>query len=165
MEEFEGFLVLVPGAMTVQCAKYVPELSITMGTYTLTGHFFVDIPDTNVILGVQWLITLGRFTTNWKTLEMEWIEGKNGKHQKIKGINTYPPQIVSTHIMEADLRRGDIEWVVELHLSKAGGKDSLVHPDNLFWISILQYLEIFHQEGLLTGCLNTLLSWSNEYKQ
>ena len=44
MEEFEGFSVLVPGAMTLQCAKYVPALTITMGTYTLTDHFFmVDI--------------------------------------------------------------------------------------------------------------------------
>ena len=106
MEYFEGFSVLVPGARTMQCAKYVPTLSITMGTYTLTNHFFVvDIPDTNVILGVQWLITLGRVTTNWKTLEMEWTERESGKHQKIKGISTYPPQIFSAHKMEADLRK------------------------------------------------------------
>ena len=44
---------------------------MTMRTYTLTDHFFmVDIPDTNVILGVQWLITLGKVTTDWETLEM-----------------------------------------------------------------------------------------------
>ena len=54
MEESEGFLVLVPGAMTLQCAKYVPALTITMGTYTLIDHLFVvDILDTNVILGVH----------------------------------------------------------------------------------------------------------------
>ena len=53
MDNFEGFSVLVPGAMTLQCAKYVLALTITMGTYTLTNHFFVvDIPDTNFILGV-----------------------------------------------------------------------------------------------------------------
>jgi len=54
------------------CARYVPELLVTMGTYTLTDHFFmVDIPNTNMILGVQWFITLGKVTTDWKTLEME----------------------------------------------------------------------------------------------
>ena len=62
---FEGFFVLVPGDRNMQCMHYVPSLSVTMGTYTLTDHFFVvDIPDTNVILGVQWLITLGKFTTD-----------------------------------------------------------------------------------------------------
>ena len=107
----------------MQCAKYVPKLSITMGTYTLTDHFFVvDIPDTNVILGFQWLITLGRVTTYWETLEMELTEKENGKHQKIKGIHTYPPQVVSAHKMEVYLCRGDIEWAVELHLFEAGGK-------------------------------------------
>ena len=71
-EDFEGFSVLVPGARTMQCAKYVPALTIYMGTYTLTDHFFlVNIPDTNVILGVQWLITIGKVTTDWETLEME----------------------------------------------------------------------------------------------
>ena len=45
---------------------------MTMGTYTLTDHFLVvNIPDTNVILGVQWLVMLGKVTTDWETLEME----------------------------------------------------------------------------------------------
>ena len=53
IDDFEGFSVLVPGATTMQCMHYVPHLSVTMGTYTLTDHFFVvDIPDTNVILDV-----------------------------------------------------------------------------------------------------------------
>ena len=52
-DSFEGFFVLVPGDRNMQCMNYVPSLSVTMGTYTLTDHFFVvDIPDTNVILGL-----------------------------------------------------------------------------------------------------------------
>ena len=52
-ETFDGFLVLIPGDRTMQCVRYVPALVVTMGTYTLTDHFFVvDILDTNVILGV-----------------------------------------------------------------------------------------------------------------
>ena len=48
-DDFEVFSVLVPGARTMQCMHYVPYLSVTMGTYTLTDHFFVvDISDTNV---------------------------------------------------------------------------------------------------------------------
>ena len=53
IDGFEGFLVFVPRARTMQCMHYVPSLSVTMGTYTLIDHFYVvDIPDTNVILGV-----------------------------------------------------------------------------------------------------------------
>ena len=97
----------------MQCIKYVPTFSITMATYTLTDHFFVvDIPDTNVILGVQWLITLGKVTTYWETLKMEWIDKKSGKHKMIKGMHTYPPHIVSKHKIEANLHRGGKEKLV-----------------------------------------------------
>ena len=67
---FDGFSILAPRDRTMKCMHYVPSFSVTMGTYTLTDHFF-DIPDTNVILGVQWLITLGKVTTDWETLQME----------------------------------------------------------------------------------------------
>ena len=97
-KSFNGFSVLVPGDQTMMCACYVLELLVTMGTYALTDHFFVvDIPDTNWILGVQWLIILGKVTTYWKTLEMEWDDEKTGRHEKIQGQHTYPPQTVSAH--------------------------------------------------------------------
>ena len=96
-DDFEGFSVLVPGDRTMQCMNYVPSLSITMGTYTLTDHFFVvDILDTNVILGVQWFITLGKVTRDWETLQIEWVDRKSGKGQMIRGKHTYPLQKNST---------------------------------------------------------------------
>jgi len=83
-DTFEGFSILVPGDRTMQFMHYVPSLSVTMGSYTLVDHFFVvDIPVTNIILGVQWLITLGKVTTDWKALQMELVDWKSGKHQMI----------------------------------------------------------------------------------
>jgi len=85
-ERFDGFSVLVPRDQTMVCARYVPELSVTMGTYTLTDHFFVvDIPDANMIIGVQWLITLGKVMIDWKALDMEWDDGNTGRHENIRG--------------------------------------------------------------------------------
>lgn len=79
-DSFEGFSILVLVDRTMQCMYYVPSLSVTMGTYTLIDHFFVvDIPDTNVILGVQWLITLGKVTIYWEALQMEWVDKKSSK--------------------------------------------------------------------------------------
>jgi hypothetical protein len=71
--DFEGFLVEVAGGHTMACDKYIPQMSLTLGRYTLTHDFYVvDIPDTNIILGVQWLSTLGPITTNYKTMEMSF---------------------------------------------------------------------------------------------
>ena len=79
-DTFDGFSVLVLGDRTMQCMHYFPSLSVIMGTYTLVYHFFVvDILDTNVILGIQWLITLGKVTIDWEALQMEWVDKKSGE--------------------------------------------------------------------------------------
>ena len=97
----------------MQCVSYVPSLSVTMGSYTLLDHFFVvDIPDTNIILGVQWLITLGKVTTDWKALKMEWVDLKSGKPQIIQGMHTYPAPNVSTQTTKMDLRSGSKDLIV-----------------------------------------------------
>lgn len=62
----------------MQCTKYVPGLTLKMGNYSLTDHFLVvDVPDTNVVLGVQWLYALGKVTTNWQKIDME-LKGPDG---------------------------------------------------------------------------------------
>lgn len=51
--KFEGFFVLVPGDRTIQCIRYVPSLTVVMGNYLMTDHFFVvDMPDTDMVIGV-----------------------------------------------------------------------------------------------------------------
>ena len=75
------------------------------------------------------MITLGKVTTDWETLEMGWIDKKSGKHVMIRGMHTYPPQTVSAHWMEADLRKGDIEWAVELRASEACSTRQTIHPE------------------------------------
>ena len=45
--------------------KYAPGLNVMMGNYLVTDHFLVvDVLETNMVLGVQWLYSLGRVTTD-----------------------------------------------------------------------------------------------------
>ena len=60
---------------------------------------------------------------------MEWDDKKTGKHEKICGMHTYPPQTISAHRMEADFRKGDRHWAVELHISEAGATGQAIHLD------------------------------------
>ena len=69
--------------------------------------YVVDVPDMNVVLGVQWL-----YSTNYQTMEMEF-RGAEGQKVVLRGMNTYTPIAVTSHRMEAVLRQGDIEWVAE----------------------------------------------------
>ena len=72
MEEFEGFTMVVAGGGHMECTRWIPKLNITLGNYSLIDDFFVvDVPDTNVVLGVQWLYSIGKYSMDYKTMEME----------------------------------------------------------------------------------------------
>jgi hypothetical protein len=73
--EYEGFKVDVPGGSIMPCDSYIPGMKLTLGRHELLQDVYVmDLRDTNIILGVQWLNTLGPITTNYKTMEMSFIE-------------------------------------------------------------------------------------------
>jgi hypothetical protein len=125
IEEFDGFTVFIPGGHKMSCTKWIPNLEITMGNYSMTEDFFVvDIPDTNVVLGVQWIYFNGRCTTGQRTMEMKFTR-PDGKKVVLWAMHRYPPKIVSSHNMEAVMRHDDIEWVVECFISNREPPDRL----------------------------------------
>ena len=65
IEDFEGFSVLVDGGRTMACTQMVPWLTVTVGNYSMTNDFYVvELAETNVVLGVQWLNTPGTIRIN-----------------------------------------------------------------------------------------------------
>jgi hypothetical protein len=55
----------------MECLDRVPNFEMKLGNYIVIDTFYVvDLSDTDVVLGVQWMITLGKITTNYQTLEM-----------------------------------------------------------------------------------------------
>jgi len=115
--EFEGFLVEVEGGNTMPCDRYIPQMSLTLGRYNLTQDLYVmDLPDTNVILGVQWLSTLGPITTNYKTMEMSF-NSEEGKRVTLKGMTENAPRLVSTKRMEAIFRCEDVAYATKCLVS------------------------------------------------
>ena len=109
-EEFEGFTIVVASGGCMECTRWIPKLNITLGNYSLTDDFFVvDVSDTNVVLGVQWLYSIGKYSTDYRTMEMEF-QGPDGRRVVLRGMNTYPAKVVSSQRMEVVLRHQDIEW-------------------------------------------------------
>ena len=115
-ESFEGFSVIIPGENTLDCTRYVPRMTLNLGNYTITDDFFVvKVPDTNVVLRVQWLYSIGKYSTNYQTMEMEF-QGQDDKRVVLWGMNTYPPKVVTAKKMEAGMRQDDIAWVAEFQI-------------------------------------------------
>jgi hypothetical protein len=86
IEDFEGFDVTVVDGHTV--LDRVLDLEIKLGNYTMRDTFYVvDLSDIDVVLGVQCLITLGKITTNYQTLEMGFKDSE-GKRIVMRGMST-----------------------------------------------------------------------------
>jgi Reverse transcriptase (RNA-dependent DNA polymerase) len=49
-------------------------------------------------------------------MEMEF-QGQDGKRVVLRGMNTYPPKVVTAKKMEAVMRQDDIAWVAEFQIS------------------------------------------------
>jgi hypothetical protein len=94
-EEFDGFTVVIPGGHQMSCTKWIPKLTITMGNYSMTDDFFVvDILETNVVLEIHWLYSIGRYTTDHRTMEMEFTDS-DGNKVVLRSMHQYAPKIVS----------------------------------------------------------------------
>jgi hypothetical protein len=109
-EEFEGFDVAVADGHTVECLDRVPNLEMKLGNYTVRDTFYVvDLLNTDVVLGVQWMITLGKITTNYQTLEMGFRD-QDGKKVVLRGISTRSPKTVLAKRIERILRHGEVAY-------------------------------------------------------
>jgi hypothetical protein len=90
-EEFEGFHVAVADGYMMTCLDMIPNLEVELGNYTLTDTFYVvDLSDTNVVLGVQWLYSLGEIGFNYQTLTMSFRDA-NGSRVVLRGMSTGAP--------------------------------------------------------------------------
>ena len=107
-ELFDGFTVVIPGHNTMQCKTWVPKLQFTIGNYTFVDSFYVvDVADTDVVLGVQWLYSIGKDSVNYQIPEMKF-QDSIGVLRVVRGQDTYPKHVVNCNNMRSILRHGDI---------------------------------------------------------
>jgi hypothetical protein len=65
-EEFEGLTVVMEDGYTKTCLDMIPNLEVKIGNYTMTYTFYVvDLSDTDAVLGVKWLYSLGEIGFNY----------------------------------------------------------------------------------------------------
>ena len=94
----------------MDCTKWIPKLQVTLGNHTIIEIFYeVNVANKKVVLGVQWLYSLGDNIVNYQVHEIRFKNSEK-KPNLLRGMHTYPNQVVSYHIMKSILRHGDIEW-------------------------------------------------------
>ena len=64
---FYGFTFIIPGNNSMDCTKCIPKLQVTLGNHIITKKIYVvNVADTNVVFGVQWMYYLGEHTMNYQ---------------------------------------------------------------------------------------------------
>jgi hypothetical protein len=86
----------------------------------------IDLSDTNIILGVQWLSTLVPITTNYKTMEMSFTE-EGGRKVVLRGMTGNSAMVVMAKRMEAIFRGEEIVYAAECRISTRVDKQGKVH--------------------------------------
>ena len=65
--------------------------------------YVVNVEDTNLVLGVQWLYYIGEHSMNYKVTQISFKDVE-GKPMVLKGMNTYPNQVIYANSMRSILR-------------------------------------------------------------
>ena len=98
--EHGGFEVKVAGGTLLPCTHVIPRLQISMRNYTLTDDFFViDLVDTDIILGIQWLETFDQYTQSFKRMNFSFET--DGKKVLLRGMSNKGSREVTIKKMEA----------------------------------------------------------------
>jgi hypothetical protein len=88
--------------------------------------FSIDMGGCDIVLGVEWLCTLGPILMDFKDLTMQFQQ--EGQQYKFQGITTGSPEIISSHRMENLLKKGHSGIISQLH-SIHVVETPFVHPD------------------------------------
>jgi hypothetical protein len=87
---------------------------LQIGQYHLKSHMIaIDTGGCDIVLGVEWLRTLGPILMDFKDLTMQFQQ--EGQQYKFQGITTDSPEIINSHRMEKILKKGHSGIISQLH--------------------------------------------------
>eukprot|EP00253_Pinus_taeda_P007083 PITA_07083 len=106
VREISNFQVQIADGGTMKCEGRCENVKLQMGDYQLKTHMFsIHMGGYDIVLGVDWLHTLGPITMDFQELYMSFKQN-NHKHT-LRGFQAGAPSIISSHRMEKLLKKGN----------------------------------------------------------
>lgn len=100
-----NFQIMTANNGTMKCGGRCENVKLQIGEYHLKTHIFsIEMGGCDIVLGVEWLCTLGSITMDFKELYMCFTH--EGKKCTLKGITSGSPKIITSHRMEKLLKKG-----------------------------------------------------------
>ena len=109
-----NFQVLITNGGTMKCGGHCENVKLQMGDYHLnTLMFAIDMSGCDIVLGVEWIHTLGPITMEFQELYMIFV--KDSHTYMLQGIKANPPEIIISHRMENILKKGHLGIISQFH--------------------------------------------------
>jgi hypothetical protein len=87
---------MIANGGSMKCGGHCENVCLQIGQYNLKSHMFsIDMGGCDIVLGVEWLHTLGPITMDFKDLTMQFQQ--EGQQYKFQGITTGSSEIISSH--------------------------------------------------------------------
>ena len=105
---------MIANGGSMKCGGHCENVRLQIGDYNLKSHMFsIDMGGCDIVLGAEWLKTLGPILMDFKELTMQFDQ--EGQQYKFQGITTGFPEIISSHRMENLLKKGHFGVISQLH--------------------------------------------------
>jgi hypothetical protein len=97
------FQIMIANGGSMKCGGHCESVCLQIGDYHLKSHMFsTDMGGCDIVLGVDWLRTLGPILMDFKALTMQFDQ--EGHQYKLQGITVGSPKVISSHRMENLIR-------------------------------------------------------------
>jgi hypothetical protein len=109
------FNVLVGNGEQLGCTSFCPNIHLTMGSQEFVVDLYVlPLSGAELVLGVQWLKTLGPIVTDYDKLTMSF--SKDGVSVQLAGVPKPNPQESNLHQLQRLLHTNAIDTCLQLQL-------------------------------------------------
>jgi hypothetical protein len=109
-----NFQIMIANGGSMKCGGRCENVCLQIGDYNLKSHMFaIDMGGCDIVLGVEWLRTLGPILMDFQNLTMQFDQG--GHKHKFQGITAGSPEIISSHRIEKLLKKGHSGVIAQLH--------------------------------------------------
>jgi hypothetical protein len=113
-----NFQIMIANGGSMKCGGRCENVHLQIGDYHLKSHMFaIDMGGCDIVLGADWLRTLGPILMDFKDLTMQFDQ--EGHQYKFQGITVGSPEIISSHRMEKLLKKGHSGVIAQLHAIQA----------------------------------------------
>jgi hypothetical protein len=119
-----NFQITISNGGSMKCGGCYENMRLQISDYHLKSHMFaIDMGGCDIVLGVEWIRTLGPILMDFKELTMKFDQ--EGHQYKFQGITTSSLEINSSRRMENLLKKGHSGVIAQIHAIQATKKPSV----------------------------------------